>query len=276
MVGLPLSGWRIELEITGRCQLNCVHCYADSGPTGDQGTMTADDWSTLITEAAAAGASGIQFIGGEPTLHPQFTELLQHAIGTALKVEVFSNLVHVREEWWELFGYPNVSLAFSYYSDHTAEHSAITGRANSHARTKENVAEAVRRGIALRAGIVEIVDGQRVRQARAELAAMGVMNARIDRVRGAGRETLARPDVSQLCGGCGINKAAIGTNGDVWPCVLSRFMVAGNVKATPLAEILYGRRWRELVASVPVKRSGCNPDSDGNDCSPAETLVDPY
>lgn len=25
------------LEITGRCQLACAHCYADSGPTGTHG-----------------------------------------------------------------------------------------------------------------------------------------------------------------------------------------------------------------------------------------------
>ncbi|MEO3856860.1 radical SAM protein [Acrocarpospora sp. B8E8] len=153
---LALLGWRLELEITGRCQLHCVHCYADSGPTGEHGSMTADDWHTLISDAAAAGAAGIQFIGGEPTLHPHFAELLRHAIGTGMRVEVFSNLVHVRDEWWELFGCPKVSLAFSYYSDHAAEHSAITGRDSSHARTRENIAEAVRRGIPLRAGILGI------------------------------------------------------------------------------------------------------------------------
>ncbi|MEO3856859.1 SPASM domain-containing protein [Acrocarpospora sp. B8E8] len=97
---------------------------------------------------------------------------------------------------------------------------------------------------------------------------------RVDRVRGAGRVTLLQPDPSQLCGGCGKGKAAIGTNGDVWPCVLSRFMIAGNVKVTPLAEILYGQRWRDLVATVPAKSAECNPDSDGNDCAPAETVSD--
>jgi MoaA/NifB/PqqE/SkfB family radical SAM enzyme len=237
--------------------------------------MAADDWSALITEVAAAGASGIQFIGGEPTLHPHFAELLQHAIGTGMKVEVFSNLVHIRDEWWDLFSYPKVSLACSYYSDHANEHSAITARSNSHARTRENIAEAVRRGIPLRAGILGILDGQRVQQARAELAAMGVPDIRVDRVRGAGRETLARPAVSQLCGGCGNSKAAVGTNGDVWPCVLSRFLVAGNVKIGALVDILYGQRWRDLVASIPVKGTLCNPDSDGNDCAPAETISDP-
>ena len=31
------------LELTGKCQLACGHCYADSGPAGTHGTMTAAD-----------------------------------------------------------------------------------------------------------------------------------------------------------------------------------------------------------------------------------------
>jgi MoaA/NifB/PqqE/SkfB family radical SAM enzyme len=28
----------VSLEITGRCQLRCTHCYLDSGPHRDRGT----------------------------------------------------------------------------------------------------------------------------------------------------------------------------------------------------------------------------------------------
>ena len=31
------------LEITGKCQLECTHCYADSGPKGTHGTMATRD-----------------------------------------------------------------------------------------------------------------------------------------------------------------------------------------------------------------------------------------
>jgi uncharacterized radical SAM superfamily Fe-S cluster-containing enzyme len=39
------------LEVTGRCQLMCVHCYAASGPDGDQGDMTVADWCAVIEQA---------------------------------------------------------------------------------------------------------------------------------------------------------------------------------------------------------------------------------
>ncbi|MEV6985322.1 radical SAM protein [Sphaerisporangium sp. NPDC051017] len=274
-----LSGWRLEFELTGSCQLECVHCYAESGPNGDHGTMTAQDWKTAISEAALLGVSHVQFIGGEPTMHPQFGELLRHAIDCGLPVEVFSNLVHVRADWWDMLVSPGVSLATSYYSDRASEHAAVTGREGSHARTRANIAQAVRRGIPVRAGIIDVLDGQRVEQAQAELLALGVSSIGIDRLRGVGRGARTRPDVSQLCGGCGRGQAAVSPTGDVWPCVLSRWMRAGNVKERPLAEILTGQAWKDLVDSIPAPRGGpqCNPDKedcrpkkDGNDCHPSE------
>jgi len=68
----------VWLEITGRCQLECVHCYADSGPTGTHGTMATDDWRRIIDECANLSVGMVQFIGGEPTLHPDLTGLIDH------------------------------------------------------------------------------------------------------------------------------------------------------------------------------------------------------
>ncbi|HZV49130.1 MAG TPA: radical SAM protein, partial [Candidatus Dormibacteraeota bacterium] len=63
------------MEITGRCQLHCRHCYADSGPWGDHGTMTTPDWRRRLEEAAAMEVRMVQLIGGEPTLHPDLPDL---------------------------------------------------------------------------------------------------------------------------------------------------------------------------------------------------------
>ena len=51
-------------ELTGKCQLSCLHCYAGSGPDGTHGTMTADQWEMALTQAAALGARMVCFIGG--------------------------------------------------------------------------------------------------------------------------------------------------------------------------------------------------------------------
>src|ERR1700733_14611803 len=110
------------LEITGKCQLSCEHCYADSGPTGTHGSMTLDQWKTVIDEARILGVTMVQFIGGEPTTHPGLFSLIRHSLAKGIEVEVFSNLVRISTELWEVFSRPGVRLATSYYSDSPSEH----------------------------------------------------------------------------------------------------------------------------------------------------------
>jgi len=43
------------LEVTEGCQLECGHCYADSGPGGTHGVMSTQDWLRVIEQAAAVG-----------------------------------------------------------------------------------------------------------------------------------------------------------------------------------------------------------------------------
>ena len=264
----------LELEITQFCQLRCAHCYSESGPQARHGTMTAHDWEQVIDQAAALGVETVQFIGGEPTLDPDLPRLVRYALGAALKVDVYTNLVHVTPGLWELFTLPGVSLGFSWYSADPGKHAQVTGSRASHARTKANIREALRRGIPLRAGIVEVVEGQGIERAEAELRALGVTNMRADRARGVGRAAHGKePAVSELCGRCGRDRAAIGMDGQLTPCVLGRFLIAGNVKGTPLGEILDGAAWRKLVASVPPVDAcvTCTP-ADSNDCNPSRKL----
>ena len=257
----------LELEITGFCQLKCRHCYADSGPEKDHGTMTVDDWERIIDAARTLSVNTVQFIGGEPTLHPELPRLIRYALGKDLKVDVYTNFVHVTAELWELFSLPRVSLGTSWYSADPDRHSDITGSKSSHARTRMNIVEALRRGIPIRVGIVEVVDGQGTTAARDELLALGVTDIHTDRARGVGRAARGTPDRSELCGRCGRGRAAISLHGDLSPCVIGRFLIAGNVKDKTVGDILSGRRWSEIVGSIPPQ-GGCTP-SDSDDCDPS-------
>lgn len=50
----------VWLEITGRCQLACIHCYAESGPKGGDGAMLPADWYRVIDEVAQLGGRHVQ------------------------------------------------------------------------------------------------------------------------------------------------------------------------------------------------------------------------
>ncbi|MEU9599835.1 radical SAM protein [Streptomyces sp. NPDC048109] len=275
----------LELEITRRCQLTCeTHCYAKAGPTQGHGSMSTDEWKRIISEAAALGTERIQLIGGEPTLHPAFTELVEHALAKGLKVLVYSNLFRVRAEHWELFARPGVSLATSYYADTDDGHDQVTGRTGSHAATRANLIEAHRRGIHVRVGIVDILDGQRVAEARAELQELGVTDVHTDRVRAVGNAatSTAIPSTSALCGRCANGMAAILSDGTVTPCVLGRFLPAGQVQGNTLHEVFASPSWRRVAASIPAGRHDpCGPDCGPNDdsckgggtCDPASGII---
>ncbi len=260
------------LEITGSCQLVCEHCYAESGPNGIHGTMRTEDWYRVIDELSAYGAAMVQFIGGEPTLHPDLPALIAYALDRCLQVELFSNLVHVPAELWALLGRSGVSLATSYYSDDPAEHAMITGRPG-YARTKANIMEAVRRGISIRAGIIEVRSEQRSSAAKTELLTIGVREVGVDRVRQVGRGAHdTQPDTSQLCGQCASGVIAVSPDGEVWPCVFSRWMTLGNVLEAELADILTGteaERVRGELRAEFVQRAAAKP------CGPTKQPCDP-
>jgi MoaA/NifB/PqqE/SkfB family radical SAM enzyme len=252
------------LELTGRCQLACAHCYASSSPLGGHGTMAVDDWRTVLDDAAGQGVDMVQFIGGEPTLHPGFADLVGHALALGLRVEVYTNLLHVPARLWEVFALPGVRLATSYYSDDAGQHDAVTGRAGSHARTRANIVEAVRRGIPLRVGVIDRGGGQRVAEARTELEALGVTDIGVDHVRAFGRGA-STVDESDTCGGCGHGAAAVGPDGAVTPCVFTRHAVAGNVRDRGLGAVLVGETFAAEVARLDAVRettasAGCGPD----------------
>lgn len=263
----------VWLEITGRCQLECRHCYADSGPAGGHGSMTAADWRRVIDQSAELGVEMVQFIGGEPTLHPDLADLLGYALAAGVKVEVFSNLVHVTPALWKLFAQPGVRLACSYYSDRAGQHAAITSRAGSYARTRANIGEAVRRSIPLRVGVIDMGEGQRAAGAVTELRNLGVTDVGVDRLRQVGRGVRGgAEDVEQLCGNCASGVLAVSADGTVWPCVFSRWLPVGNVIEASLASILAGRRTgqvrTELEAAFNRQPKPCAPQCAPARCQP--------
>ncbi|MFZ6769462.1 radical SAM protein [Undibacterium sp. Di26W] len=65
------------VEITDNCNLNCPVCYAESGTHREQHKTLAEIVLMLDAVVANEGEADVmQLSGGEPTLHPQFWEIL--------------------------------------------------------------------------------------------------------------------------------------------------------------------------------------------------------
>jgi hypothetical protein len=266
----------VSLEITGRCQLACAHCYAESGPQSGEGDMATTDWLNVIAQAARSGAARVQLIGGEPTLYRDLHVLVSRALSGGMEVEIFTNLVHVVPAMWALFERPGVRLATSYYSTDAAEHDAVTGR-RSHDRTLANIREAMLRSIPLRVSVIQMHDQGVTDAALAELRALGVRSVGADRLREIGRGLRAgRTGPAELCGRCADGKLAVLPSGDAVPCLLSRWVLLGNVRTGCISDI-YARslptRTALVAATVATRHEGtcgpddkCGPDEDGGVC----------
>ena len=257
----PPAPGMLWLDLTRRCQLECVHCYNSSGPGGGHGDMSLADWADTITQAAEAGTAHVQLIGGEPMLHPDARAIAEHALAAGMGVEVYSNLVHVPDAWWDALQRPGMRLATSYYSSDPARHNAMTGRGASHRHTRANIVRALDLGVPLRVSIVA-TDDHDAAATRAELEQIGVDRIGVDRVRPYGRGAVgAEPDCAGLCGACGDNRAAVAPDGTVSPCVFSAWMSAGNVHEASLADILTGPDMARARAEI---RAGQDPDDPPN------------
>ena len=178
------------LEITSSCTLECAHCYADSGPNKGHGKMQTKDWLSRLSEARELGATKVQFIGGEPTLHPDFCELVESSQKMGFDVEVFSNCVSLRNTHLHLFKECGVSVATSFYSANPTLHDEITKRQGSWRRTVTALEHLVQEAIPVRVGIITTPKTKNgFEETREFLAALGIDPTAIghDDVRGIGR-----------------------------------------------------------------------------------------
>lgn len=64
---------QVSIALTNVCDLQCSYCYAPK----TRATLTADQVLAWLVELDDAGCLAVGFGGGEPTLHPQFTEICQ-------------------------------------------------------------------------------------------------------------------------------------------------------------------------------------------------------
>ena len=78
----------IYLMITGRCNLNCLHCFnaSDNNARADQ--FKWEDLEKLTDEAADCGVQSFWLTGGEPMLHPDFYRLVRMIREKDMFVEV--------------------------------------------------------------------------------------------------------------------------------------------------------------------------------------------
>lgn len=246
---LAPSGWgHLFIELTGKCNERCAHCYADSSPEVE----SALDWPTIrrcLESAKGLGFHSLQFTGGDPLVSPHLLQVVEFARKISdWRLEIYTNALALREREIDLFLKTKSHLAVSIYSHEPEVHDRVTRVPGSHERTVRHVKNALKAGLPVRIGSVQgCTSGQDESKLRAFLAELGIaqQDMAVDRQREVGRgqwtpETTLLPlaSPSRHTQRSDRGKLSISYSGDVVPCIFDRRTVLGSVHQEPLERIL--------------------------------------
>jgi radical SAM protein with 4Fe4S-binding SPASM domain len=83
----PVVVW----NTTARCNLDCVHCYADAATSRAGNELTSAEASGFIEDLAAFGSPVLLFSGGEPLMRDDLFDLIRFAVSRGLRAVVSTN-----------------------------------------------------------------------------------------------------------------------------------------------------------------------------------------
>ena len=102
----PVVVW----NCTQRCNLKCVHCYAQSEDKDYRNEMTTDEAKVMIDDLSSWGAPVLLFSGGEPTLRKDLVELMRYAKSKGMRVVISTNGTQITPE--KAAQYAEVGLSY--------------------------------------------------------------------------------------------------------------------------------------------------------------------
>jgi AdoMet-dependent heme synthase len=274
----------LQLSVTDRCNLHCVHCYR----VGDQRPeLSTREVSDLLSQAAAAGTFVLVLTGGEVLCRPDLPAILERALELRFATRVYTNGTLIDDEAADLLAATGVhQVHVSIYSDQPAIHDAITGVPGSLGRSLAAIERLRRRGVRVMLKCVIMRPNREsfpsvlalAERLGASCAFDPVVTVRNDGDRSPlvfrlgfdelvsvlAHPAIAAADNEEIVAGefayhgergdapacsAGLNLCAVSPYGDVSPCVALP-LVAGNVRERSLAEIWQHSSAFERVRSI--------------------------
>ncbi len=83
----PIVVW----NITSHCNLQCVHCYNDSGANVKSNESTTSEAKAVLDDLAGFGVPSVLFSGGEPLTRKDLFELISYAVDKGLRTVISTN-----------------------------------------------------------------------------------------------------------------------------------------------------------------------------------------
>ena len=90
----PVVVW----NMTRRCNLKCVHCYARSEDISYDNELNHEQSIAMIDDLAKFGVPVLLFSGGEPTVHSRLVEYAKHAVSKGMRAVISTNGTLITKE----------------------------------------------------------------------------------------------------------------------------------------------------------------------------------
>lgn len=292
--GMPQNA---HLDITYRCDLDCVHCYLDE--KNEWPEMKTKEWLSVLDQLAELGVWELGWSGGEVFARPDFQTLLQHASDLGFRNRVKTHAGNVDEALARRMAEMRVwRVDVSVYSLDAGVHDGITGVPGSLAATLKGIDALLTTDIKIRVSVsVFRSNFFELEDMDAHFHGLGASptfsttmfpdqsgSAMLDDLQLTGEELsdaerrimAMRKKVvpmrelqpkrfgysADVCG-AGRSLIYVSPDGAVWPCVQFP-MSLGNLRENSLLEIWRDSEERKkLVAFTNNERTGCK-DCSGN------------
>jgi radical SAM protein with 4Fe4S-binding SPASM domain len=142
-----------SIELTKRCNLRCLHCYADATPAPREELPTSD-LIRLLENWSRKGLAGVELTGGEPLLHPGFEEIFDTCVDHFFTIAILTNGTLIDEAFVRrVSAYQGrIHIGTSVDGSTAERHDAIRGR-GSFDKTTRGIRLLTDAGCAVRVGM---------------------------------------------------------------------------------------------------------------------------
>src|SRR5581483_9092735 len=157
-VAAPLSAL---FELTGRCNLDCGHCYLDIAHPPEE--LTTAEACAVVDQLADAGTLFLTLTGGELFLRPDALAIARHARARGLALRLFTNATRIDARLArEIAAVRPLGVEVSIYGTHADVHDGVTKRRRTLRRTLRGLLHLRRAGVsvALKAPLLHPVAGE--------------------------------------------------------------------------------------------------------------------
>lgn len=121
-----LAPLRLTIELTAKCNFNCIHCYHAEHNISNE--LTLEEILNVVSQFKRLGLFHVTLTGGEPFLRNDFEKIIEELSKMHLKIDVYTNASLITEKNVKILKKPCIQgVQVSIYGNSEKVYNTITG-----------------------------------------------------------------------------------------------------------------------------------------------------